>query len=106
VNYKVVWSIFASAELAEIHSYYNSIATKVIADRIVLDILKIAIYLKSDPYLGPIEPLLKDKQIEYRYLVKGNYKIIYSFDEENQQIRILDIFDTRQNPIKIFRNKL
>jgi mRNA-degrading endonuclease RelE of RelBE toxin-antitoxin system len=41
----------------------------------------------------------------YRYIVCGNYKIIYSVDIEEQLIKIADVFDTRQNPIKIKRNK-
>jgi plasmid stabilization system protein ParE len=35
----------------------------------------------------------------HRYLVSGNYKIIYK--EVNEGILITDVFDTRQDPQKI-----
>ncbi len=36
-------------------------------------------------------------------MVTGNYKVIYKFVKD--EIRIVDIFDTRQNPLKIEREK-
>ena len=51
------------------------------------------------------EELLIERNDNYRYIVCGNYKIIYSVDIEEQLIKIADVFDTRQNPIKIKRNK-
>ena len=39
---------------------------------------------------------------EHRYLVDGNYKIIYKRVKEG--ILITDIFDTRQDPAKIADN--
>lgn len=50
-----------------------------------------------------IEDLLIDRKDGYRYIVCGNYKIIYSVDIELKLIKIADVFDTRQNPIKIKR---
>jgi mRNA-degrading endonuclease RelE of RelBE toxin-antitoxin system len=44
--------------------------------------------------------LLENRNIEYHYIVESNYKIIYSIDDENQFIKIADVFDTRQNPEK------
>jgi len=105
MNYEVVWSDFATEELGNLHSYYCSIGSESIANRIVLNIVKLTILLKYSPYIGPIEPLLKRSLVEYRYLVKGKHKIIYSVDESQKQIRIADVFDTRQNPIKINRSE-
>lgn len=61
--------------------------------------------LSANPYLGAIEELLSDRKIPYRFTLYTNYKIIYSVDEENKLIKIADIFDTRQNPIKLNRNE-
>ncbi|HLG34892.1 MAG TPA: type II toxin-antitoxin system RelE/ParE family toxin [Bacteroidia bacterium] len=48
---------------------------------------------------GQTEPLLRNKKYEYRYLVDGNYKIIYF---ENEGVIIISaVFDTRQNPGKL-----
>ena len=50
-----------------------------------------------------IEELLIDREDDYRYIVCDNYKIIYSIDIELKLIKIANVFDTRQNPIKIKR---
>jgi hypothetical protein len=39
----------------------------------------------------------------HRYLVKGNYKIIYK--EIQEGLLITDVFDSRQDPIKINNKK-
>ena len=52
-----------------------------------------------------IEDLLVDRDHIYRYIVCDNYKIIYSVNIELKLIKIADVFDTRQNPIKIKRIK-
>ena len=57
------------------------------------------------PLIGQKEDLLQHKQIEYRYFVFKNYKLIYTVDNENDFIKISDVFDTRQNPPKLKRNK-
>lgn len=44
---------------------------------------------------------LKINDKEYRYLVEGNYKIIYSYDDNSQAAYIKIIFDTRFNPDKL-----
>ena len=52
-----------------------------------------------------IEELLIDREETYTYLICKNYKIIYSVDHKLKRIKIADIFDTRQNPVKIKRVK-
>ena len=52
-----------------------------------------------------IEDLLVDRDDTYRYIVCDNYKIIYSVNIALKLIKIADVFDTRQNPIKIKRTK-
>ncbi len=61
--------------------------------------------LIKSPYSGQEEELLKDRKIQYRYLVFKSYKLIYSVDEENGFIKIADVFDTRQNPPEMKRTK-
>ena len=61
--------------------------------------------LKKDPFIGQKEDLLKDRKILYRYLIFRNFKIIYTVDQLNGLIKIADVFDTRQNPIKIEQGK-
>ena len=50
------------------------------------------------------EESLSDLGKGHRYIIRGNYKIIYKI--QNQKMYITDVFDTRQNPEKITtRNK-
>ncbi|WP_445733745.1 hypothetical protein [Mariniflexile sp.] len=56
-------------------------------------------------FIGQEEELLKERKNQYRYLVFKNYKVIYSVDEQNEFIKIADVFDTRQNPPKMKRTK-
>jgi len=61
--------------------------------------------LLKTPQIGQEEELLKQRDVNYRYLVFKNYKLIYSVDTENGFIKISDVFDTRQNPPKLKRKK-
>jgi len=76
-----------------------------LASKVVLKILDDVEILCSHPKLGQVEAVLANRKQSYRYLVSSNYKIIYSVDEELKQIKIADVFDTRQNPEKMKRNK-
>jgi toxin ParE1/3/4 len=53
--------------------------------------------------IGAIEENLIELKQQHRYLVEGNYKIIYRLI--NNDIYITDIFDCRQNPEKMKKHK-
>ena len=55
--------------------------------------------------MGQEEELLKVRDKKFRYLLYKNYKIIYFDDKLELLIKVYDVFDTRQNPIKLKRNK-
>ncbi len=57
------------------------------------------------PFIDQVEELLADRVETYRYLVCGNYKVLYVVNEIQKHINISDVFDARQNPIKIKRKK-
>jgi len=86
-------------ELKEIFDYYKDIAGISIAQRLRDRIFSSTRQIKSQPNSGQIEPTLSIINEEHRYLVRGNYKVIYKIVKEG--ILITDIFDTRQNPKKI-----
>ena len=51
------------------------------------------------PESGMREPLLKDKEQVFRYvLVQRRIKIIYQYDEEQQTIYIMDVWNTKMDP--------
>lgn len=53
--------------------------------------------LATNPYLGPIEPLLADLPQTYRSVVVGNLsKIVYRVEDET--IHIVDFWDCRREP--------
>lgn len=96
---KVIWSKFAAEELKEIFDYYKDTAGISIAQRLRDRIFISTKQIKNQPNFGQIEPTLSWINQEHRYLVRGNYKVIYKKVKEG--ILITDIFDTRQDPKKI-----
>ena len=102
---KIIWSEFAETQLDEIYKYYDKEASSKIAKKLVKGIINEPKKLIKTPHIGQEEALLKQRKIEYRYLVFKNYKLIYSVDTRNGFIKIVDVFDTRQNPPKLKRTK-
>ena len=98
---KVYWTNFAKNELSKIFDYHRENASlsvaKNLAKGIVIELQK----LRGLPEIGQKENFLEEYNLDYRYLVYKNYKIVYYFDKNRQSVEIHDIFDTRQNPIKI-----
>ncbi|WP_179377413.1 type II toxin-antitoxin system RelE/ParE family toxin [Winogradskyella wichelsiae] len=105
MNFKIIWSDFSETQLDEIYEYYGKKASLKVATKIVTGIIKESEKLIKASFIGQEEELLKDREIQYRYLVFKNYKVIYSVDEQNGFIKIADVFDTRQNPPKMKRTK-
>jgi len=95
----VVWSDSAIEELQNIYKYYYSKASKKVADKITNSIVDKTIKLEITPRMGQKEELLAYLKQEIRYLVQGNYKIVY-FIEENI-VYIATVFDCRKDPIKL-----
>lgn len=102
---KVFWTNFAKKELRNIFNYYKEKASLNIAKNLVQGIVKKGNTLGIQTKIGQKEELLLDRAEEFRYLVYKSYKIIYWFNQEKSRIEIVDVFDTRQYPGKIKRNK-
>lgn len=103
--FKIIWSHFSETQLDEIFEYYEKKAGVKVAAKIVTGIIEESEKLIKTSFIGQEEELLKEREIQYRYLVFKNYKLIYSVDEGNGFIKIADVFDTRQNPPKMKRTK-
>ena len=102
---KIYWTDFSKGELRLIFNYYKEKASLKIAIKLVLELTKEVIKLQNQPNTGQKEELLIDREQEFRYLLHRNYKIIYWVNAQKNRIEITDVFDTRQNPGKIDRNK-
>lgn len=100
---KIIWSEFAENQLDDIYEYYKKEANSRVSKKLLKGIINEPKKLIKSPLIGQKEQSLKHRKIDYRYLVFKNYKLIYSVDLENGFIKIADVFDTRQNPIKIKR---
>ena len=98
----VIWSDSAIEELRDIYEYLNVKAGKRIADKITNDIVDQSLLLEQTPRLGQEEELLAHLNLEIRYLISSNYKIVYLVDGDF--ITIATIFDCRQNTVKL-KNK-
>ena len=96
---KVFWTKFALRSIAEIHRYYKENVSFRIANNIKENILTSTNQLEKYPQSGPVEELLKELNEEHRFILRGNYKIIYKIEGKN--LYITDIFDARQDPDKI-----
>jgi toxin ParE1/3/4 len=103
--FNVIWSEFAETQLDGIFEYYKHEANTRVAKKLLKELINEANKLSKSPNIGQIEELLNKRVIQYRYLVYKNYKLIYSIDTKSANIKIADIFDTRQNPTKIERTK-
>jgi plasmid stabilization system protein ParE len=102
---EVYWLEFAESKLDDIYDYYMLKASQKVAKKLTDSIINTTIRLVNQPYLGQIEENLQERSENFRYLVHGNYKIMYWVNMDQKRIEIVDVFDTRQNPIKINRNK-
>lgn len=99
-NAQVIWSDTA---LHDMETIYDFLAQKSqpAAQRIIETILGRAKQLESFPESGAKHEIIKSAGKDYRYLIEGNYKIIYSYQTEIQTVHIATIFDTRYNPEKM-----
>lgn len=92
----VEWSVYADRCMQKIFAYHKAVAGVRIAHKLVRKIVKHANILAENPQAGPREELLKDMPREFRYLVVGNYKILYVIVSE--KVVISSVFDCRQHP--------
>jgi toxin ParE1/3/4 len=99
VEIRIEWSELSERQLKDIYDYHALKVSPRIAGTIINRIFERVSILEHNTFEGPKEELLKEYPENYRYLVEGNYKIIY-WKKENL-ITITSVFDSRQNPDKM-----
>ena len=100
---KIYWTVFAERSLESIENYITiESGSDNLARKYIGKLLARVDQLEFFPESGTKEPLLRDNQPVVRYLVEGNYKIIYQYD--GKTVIITDIFHVKQNPVKIKRS--
>lgn len=98
---KILWTDTAKVNVKEIYDYYQEVAGNKVAQSIKSKIIKKPLTLKSYPEIGQEEDNPKVAGKGFRYLVEGDYKIVYKYSPEKKEILIATVFDTRQNPTKM-----
>ncbi len=96
---KVIWS---NEALTDLEGIYDFLAEKSqpAAQRIVESLLARTKQLETFPESGTKQETLSSKLKQYRYLVEGNYKIIYSYPQAGS-VNIEIVYDTRYDPDKL-----
>lgn len=102
---EIYWTIFSEKELEKIFDYYTERANLRVAKKITDGIFKATLKLMKQPEIGQLEELLTKRKQGFRYLLHKNYKIIYWINKDKNWVEITDVFDTRQNPLKIKRTE-
>jgi plasmid stabilization system protein ParE len=102
---KILWTDFAILQLSEIFNYYENRVSLNVAQNLLLGIQGSVNKLQQYLNIGQVEPQLANNSKPIRYVIYKAYKILYLVNKKNKWIEIWDVFDTRQNPITIERNK-
>ena len=92
----VRWLEPAINDVREIFEYLLAQAGEKRALKIVEGIYTRPAMLTRNPEAGPREPSLEEFPDGYRYLVEGNYKIVYRI--KNGFIDIVLVWDCRRDP--------
>lgn len=91
MNYQVIWANAAFDDLLEIEEFIGQPK----ADKIIENIMSRARQLSQFPELGAVQEMPSHRR-KYRFVVEGNYKIIYCF--EQSIVQICAVFDSRRDP--------
>ncbi|MBI5217466.1 MAG: type II toxin-antitoxin system RelE/ParE family toxin [Bacteroidia bacterium] len=100
----VLFTDLAIEQLKSVFDYYCFHAGNNTATKITGKIVDKTLLLENHPRLGTKEILLKKRGYEIRFLIEGNYKILYWIEEPF--VYIAAVFDCRQNPDKIKNIKI
>lgn len=94
--------VYTEQSLESLEEALKFIAPKVSYEKLMTirdSILDAAETLKNNPFAGQKETYLEHLELGHRRIIKNNFKIIYRVI--GSYIYITDIFDTRQNPVKM-----
>lgn len=102
---KIYWTDLAKIEVKSIYVFLKRGANIAIAKKITEEITDEVKLLINQPYLGQIKQQLIGSSREFRSLIHNSYKIKYWVNLDKNQIEIWDVFDCRQELLKMKRTK-
>jgi toxin ParE1/3/4 len=95
------WTLDAENDLIDVSNYLQIKSSKAKADIIIEKIISKTELLEKFPQMGSIENNSLVEGMNLRYLIEGNYKILYRINPQKGTIEILSVFNTRQDPSKM-----
>ena len=94
---KVIWSYYAKGLLDKTADYIAKEFGRKTRQDFKRQVRSVNDLLKTNPFLGQLEPLLINNPIEYRSILATRLnKIIYYVDGDT--IRVADFWDCRRDP--------
>lgn len=100
-TYQVILTDFAEERLEEITNYLLENASYEVANKVLNGILDSIEKLARLPNANPKELAICTEQTIYRRILKWSYKIIYTTDEAQVRVIVVDIRHTSEDPQKI-----
>ncbi len=97
---EIIWTESAKKDLYSVFKFLISDISEEKALQIINQIIDKTEILKEMPFTGQKEPKFEKLHNEYRRLIENHYKIVYHV--KNKTVFINRIFDSRQNPNKLF----
>ena len=94
---KVVWSVQAKEGLQQTSNYIRNEFGKRSKQKFLDEVLHVASLLENNPYLGKVESLLDEAEVEYRSVVINHINKLVYFIHENT-LEIVVLWDTRREP--------
>jgi plasmid stabilization system protein ParE len=98
---RVFWTIDAENDLINTFNYLKFKHNEAFADKVIDKIFNKSFLLENFPEMGAVEKSKMLENLEIRYLVEGNYKILYQINNSKGLVEILAVFDTRRDPSKM-----
>lgn len=98
---KVEWSCKAKDHLLEIFESWEALNGFAKADAVTEALVVKTRRLAQFPELGAIQEHELSGIITIRYLVESTYKIYYTYEAEQNMVKIRGIKDSRQNPDRL-----
>lgn len=96
---KVIWTKKAFSQLERAIKYIKEEQGHSYAEIVLNKTIEKIRLLENNPLIGQVEPLLKHKKSEYRYIIVWSYKIIYKVEKD--KIVISRVFHSSRNPQKL-----
>jgi plasmid stabilization system protein ParE len=101
---EVRWTPIALQRLDEIYDFIARRAKSTApAEKLIDKLFNRTDQLGQFPLSGQEERYLKGRGLPCRYLLEGNYKIVYEYMVEERLVAILDVFHTDRSPENILK---